>query len=237
MKRLLALLAAGLMAATGHAAAQERAAAPLANTLHISAQGRYEAEPDTALVQFHIAAQAGTARAAYDGAARATEQVRALLRKVGVDPKSAEFGSFSIQPVYEWRPQQRLTGFRAAASVALRLKDFTQVGPVVQQLADVEGVGSHTVNYILEDLDEAKNRAVADAMRRARAAAAVAAEAGGRTLGELNHASVDAQEQARPMAMMARAEVAADASPPPTAEFTPQRVVVTARVQAAFNLR
>jgi uncharacterized protein len=232
---VLALLL--FVAVAGQAMAQEQAVRPQANTIYVSATGKYEADPDTALVRFNISAQEGTARAAYESAARAAEQVRAMLRKLGMDPKAAEVGFFSIQPVYEFRPRQRLIGFRAGAGVSLRLKDFAQVGPIVQQMADIEGTGDHSVNYILEDMDEAKERATADAFRRARASAATVAEAGGRTLGELSYASVDTQEEVRPMMMMGRAEGMMDAAAPPTAEFTPQRVTVNARVNALFNMR
>jgi uncharacterized protein YggE len=124
------------------------------------------------------------------------------------------------------------------ANVTVRVKDFTRVGPIVEQFAAIQGVGQHSVNYILGDQDAAKNKAVADAFRRARTLAATIAEGGGRTLGELNYASVDTFEQVRPMVMMGRAEaMAADAAAPPTEGFTPQRVTVSARVNASFNLR
>ncbi|PYX91635.1 MAG: hypothetical protein DMG71_19760 [Acidobacteria bacterium] len=65
------------------------------------------------------------------------------------------------------------------------------------------------------------------------------ARASGRTLGELSYASVDTFENIRPMpmsprmlGMRAQAEVA-----PPTQEFTPQNITVTAHVNAMFTLK
>jgi uncharacterized protein YggE len=237
MKRLYEVLAAVLVVSlAGQAMAQERTTTVQANTVYVSAEGRFEAEPDTAVIGFHLAADERSSQRAYDRLAQMAEQVRQALRKAGVEPKTAEVGFFSLQPRYEYRPRQRVIGYRATTNITLRLKDFGKVGPVVEQLAEIEGASSHTVNYILEQMDEAKNKAVADAFRRARASAAAVAEAGDRALGELNYASVDTFEHVRPMmaeAMTMRAQ-AADA---PMEEFSPQRITVTARVTALFNLR
>jgi uncharacterized protein YggE len=98
---------------------------------------------------------------------------------------------------------------------------------------------TQTLSYVLENIDEAKNRAVEDAYRRARNSAETIAHASGRGLGELSYASVDTFENVRmPMPRMARAMAAvANAAPAPTEEFTPQNVNVTAHVNALFNLK
>ena len=46
--------------------AQERTSAPTPNTVWVGADGKYEAEPDTAVVQFNISAQEDTLQAASD---------------------------------------------------------------------------------------------------------------------------------------------------------------------------
>jgi uncharacterized protein YggE len=93
---------------------------------------------------------------------------------------------------------------------------------------------------MLENVDEAKNKAVEDAYRRARNSAETLARASGRGLGELSYASVDTFENQRmPVPHMARAMAAMGnaAQPAPTEEFTPQNVTVTAHVNALFNLK
>ena len=87
-------------------------------------------------------------------------------------------------------------------------------------------------------MDEAKNKAVEDAYRRARNSADSIARASGRTVGELSYASVDVFENPRLVAPRARSMAAmAPAAPAPTEEFTPQTVTVTAHVNALFNLK
>jgi uncharacterized protein len=211
------------------------------NTVFVGADGRFEVNPDTVLVQFNISAQEETSRAAYERASKAAEQVRQILRGNGIEPKTAEIGYFSIQPVYDYKtPKRKLVAYRVNANVSLKLKDFSKIAPIVQQLSESDVTENQSINYTLEDMEAAKTRAVEDAYRRARESAAAVARAGGRTLGELSYASVDTFENIRVVsplqarAMPMRMEAAA---PAPTEEFTPQSVVVTAHVNAMFTLR
>jgi hypothetical protein len=215
-----------------------------ANTVYVSAEGRYEAAPDTAVLQFNIAPQEETAKAAYEHATRAAEQVRQVLRSNGIDPKEAEIGFFSLAPVYDWRqPKRKLIAYRVTSAVTLKLKDFAKVAPIVQQLADIDVTENQSLNYTLRDMEAAKVKAVQNAYARARNEADAVVKADGRTLGELYYSSVDTNEQVRVfqpvqrMAMMAAGASAAAAAPPPTAEFTPQHIVVTARVSAMFLIK
>lgn len=211
------------------------------NSVYVSAEGKFEAPPDTALIQFNISAQENSPRAAYDRAARETDQLRQILRSNGIDPKSAQIGFFSLQPVYDYKqPSRRIVGYRVSNSVTLKLKDFDKVGPVVQQLGAQEFDENVSLNYTLEDTDAAKLRAVQDAFQRARSEAATLAQAGGRTLGELTYASLDTIEPVPllrgPMPRMAMSAEAAP-TPPPTQEFSPHKITVTARVSAVFSLK
>jgi uncharacterized protein len=211
----------------------------LPNTIYVSADGKYESAPDTAVLEFNVSEQQETSQAAYDHAAKDVEEVRQVLRANGIEPKAANIGFFSVQPMYDWRnAKQKLIGYRVTADVTLKLKDFSKIGPITQQLAEANVSERQTLNYILENIDEAKNKAVEDAYRRARNSADTLARASGRVLGELSYASIDTFENARPVPLrMARAMAAPAATPAPTEEFTPQEVTVTAHVNALFNLK
>ena len=239
MKSALVLLA--LCSLTAAAFAQEHpAVTALPNSVYVGADGKFESAPDTALIQFNISVQDNKAQKAYDNASKQAEQVREVLRTNGIEPKAASIGFLSVQPVYEWTPKQKVIGYRVTTNVTLKLKDFSKIGPITQQLADANVSETQTLNYTLETIDDAKNKAVEDAYRRARNSADAIARASGRIVGELSYASVDTFENprvpmprmARPMANMAKAELAA-----PTEEFTPQTVTVTAHVNALFNLK
>lgn len=240
MKSARVVLAVLLLFATGVVAQEHPAVTAQSNTVYVGADGRYEAAPDTALIQFNVSVQEDTAQAAFQRASKNVDQVRQVLRANGIEPKSANIGFLSVQPVYDYRkPQQKLIGYRVTTDVSLKLKDFSKVGPVTQQLADANVSETQNLSYTLENMDDAKNRAVEDAYRRARNSAETIARASGRALGDLSYASVDTFENQRViMPRMARSMAAmATAGPPaPTEEFTPQSVTVTAHVNALFNL-
>lgn len=192
MKSAVTLLVVLLFVA-GLALAQDRPAITAQpNTVLVGADGKFEANPDTALVQFNISAQQDNSRAAYDQASKAAEQVRQILRNNGIDPAAAQIGYFSIEPVYDYKPAKRkLVAYRVNVSVSLKLKDFTKIAPIVQQLSDGDVSGDQSISYTLDDIDAAKTKAVEDAYRRARASAEALAHASGRSVGELSYASVD----------------------------------------------
>ncbi len=209
------------------------------NTLFTGADGKFEAAPDTVLVQFNISTQADSAKAAYEQASKQTEQVRQIMRDNGIDPKTAQIGSYAIDPMYDWKTaKHKLIGYRVGTTVTLKLKDFTKIGPLTQQLADSAVSESQSISYTLDNMDEAKSKAVEDAYRRARAAADSLSHAAGRTVGELSYASVDTFENVRPIGIVPRVmAMKAEAAPAPTEEFSPHTVTVTAHVSTLFSLK
>jgi hypothetical protein len=234
------ILTALFLLATASLAQEHPAVTALPNSIYVGADGKFESAPDTALIQFNISVQENTSQAAYQQASKEAEQVRQVLHANGIEPKAANIGFLTVQPMYDWKnPKQKVIGYRVATDVSLKLKDFSKIGPITQQLADANVSETQTLNYTLENMDEAKNKAVEDAYRRARNSADAIAHASGRTIGELSYASVDTFENQRIIApRMARAMSSLSAAAPaPTEEFTPQTVTVTAHVNALFNLK
>lgn len=242
MKSILAwVLLFALFSATYGVAQEHPAVTAQPNTVYVGADGKFESAPDTALIQFNISAQEDTAKAAYDHASRSAEQFRQILRSNGIDPKTAQIGFYSIQPVYDWKnPKRKLIGYRVDTNVSLKLRDFSKIAPILQQLADNDFSENQSLSYMLENMDAAKVKAVEDAYRHARANAQAVAGSGDRTLGELSYASVDTFEQVRPIPIMRGAVAmmrAQGAEAAPTQDFTPQNVTVTAHVNAVFTLK
>jgi uncharacterized protein YggE len=126
-------------------------------------------------------------------------------------------------------------------SVTLKLKDFSKIGTLTEQFASIDETENQSLNYTLEDVDQAKSKAAEDALTKARGQASAVARAGGRALGELIYASIDVNQPvivpmvAENRIMTARAGMATPA--PATAEFTPQEVTITAHVNAMFGLK
>ena len=147
MKNALLFMALALLASFTAAQNTPTVTAQM-NTVYVSADGKFESAPDTALIQFNISAQENSPRAAYDRAAQETEQVRQIMRSNGVDPKSAEIGFFSLQPMYDWKDaKHRVVGYRVSSSVSLKLKDFPeQSSRLYVPLADARALAPRLAN-------------------------------------------------------------------------------------------
>lgn len=223
--------------------AQKDARRVLVNTVSVTADGKFEAAPDTAVVAFTVAAQEGSTQEAYDKAARAAEQVRQAMRANGVDPKAAEFSGYALQPMYDYRSAKRkIVGYRVASSVQLKLKekDFAKTGALLQAFSALEATDNQSLNYILDNIDAAKQKAIEDALNQAKASAQTVARVGGREIGDLAYASVDTFEQGPPVPMVAMQTMGAEKAggmQAPSEGFTPGKIRVTARVNALFNLK
>lgn len=108
-----------------------------------------------------------------------------------------------------------------------------------------------SINYVVENADLAKTKAVEDAMRRARSNAETAARVGGRELGKLVTAKIDITETPILVTrgqMFESLEVQSPTStrkemlpppppPPPPAEFGAGKITVVAHVTALFGLK
>jgi uncharacterized protein YggE len=241
MKTLACSLIFLALTAFGSAQVSATPAAIQLNSIYAGSDGKYDAAPDTAVIRMDIASQQDTSRAAYDRAAIAVDRVRQVLKSNGIDVKSAQFGVYQMQPVYDWKnPKHKVIGYRVVSDVTLKLRDFAKIGAITEQLADIEDTQNQSVNYILEDIEQAKAKASEDALKKARNQAASVATAGGRTLGELLYASVDVN-QANIVPVYAQTAMARSAAPmaapPPMADFTPQTVTINAHVNALFALK
>jgi uncharacterized protein YggE len=241
MKRVGCSLIVVALAGISLAQVSSTPAAIQLNTVYAGADGKFEAAPDTVVIRMDVASQQDTSRAAYDHVALAVDHVRQVLKTNGIDLKAAQFGTYQMQPMYDWKnPKHKVIGYRVTSDVTLKLRDFTKIGALTEQLANVEDTQNQSVNYTLEDIEQAKAKASEDALKKARNQAGAVATAGGRTLGELLYASVDvSQTNIVPMMYaqsMARG-AAPMATPPPMADFTPQTVTINAHVNALFALK
>jgi uncharacterized protein len=211
------------------------------NTIYAGADGKFEAAPDTAVLSLNIAAQQDTAKAAEARAAAAVDRVRQVLRSNGIDPKQAQFSIYQLQPVYDWKdPKRRVLAYRATSNLSLKLRDLNKAGELLEPLSAIDDTQNQSISYTLEEVEQAKAKASEDALKKARMQANAVATAGGRALGELLYASVDVnQPNIVPVyaQRMAMAAPSANASPAPTADFTPQTVTITAHVNALFALK
>ena len=176
---------AAMLAIGTPAIAQDQTSKVIPNSIWVGADGKFESDPDTALVQFGISAQQEKLQDANQKATQAAEQVRQLLRSNGIDPSEAQISRFATQPVYDYKNAKRkLVGYRVDANISIKVKDFSKIGPISEGLANME-VTDTSITYQLDNIDAAKIKAVQDALRRAHDEANAVAQAGGRGSGRV----------------------------------------------------
>ena len=211
---------------------------PALNTISVTADGKYESAPDTAVVTFSFSVQENDSKTAYDHLSRVVDQVRDMFRQNGIDPKQAQVGYFGLQPVRDYKnAKNKIIAYTANTTITLKLKDFGKIPAITAGMSNIEVSSNQSISYDLDNIDEAKTKAVQDALKRAQLEAQTVASSSTRSLGELVYASVDTAEQPRPMPMARMAAMSGNAAPEPTADFTPQTITVTAHVNVVFALK
>ena len=211
------------------------------NTVYVGADGQFEAVPDTAVLNFNIGAQEPVLKDAYARAQKAADQIRQTLTANGVDPREAQISGFQVAPVYDWKnPKRKLIAYQVSSSITVKIKDFAKVGPIAESFANMDVTENQSISYALENTEAAKAKAIEDAFRKARANAAVITQLAGLQLGQLVYSSLDVSEPApipRPMVMSMAKAATAGVAEPPTAEFSAQKITVTAHVNALFSMK
>ena len=222
------------------AQAEVPSSAMQANTVIVGADGEFESAPDTAIINFMLAAQENDSQAAFARASRAADRMREVLRSNGIDPKTAEFSQYNLQPVYDYKiAKRKIVAYVVSTSVNIKLKDFKKIPALLQGLSTIEETANQSFSYSLERIEDAKSNAIEKAYQRARLYAQALAKAGGRNLGDMVSANIDLREGPRifPMAMSNVGAMGKSAEPAgPTEGFGEQKITVSAHVTAAFAM-
>lgn len=160
-----------------------------AERIVVMGEGRAAAEPDMAIIDLGLRAEAPTAREASARLAAALETVLAGIEAEGVAARDVRTVSLLLQPLWDQRPggqgPPRIRGQVASSVLRIRLRDLDRLGGVLDRVV-ADGVGQVSgLQLALQDpapLDEAARRAaVADARLRAE----TYSEAAGAALGRL----------------------------------------------------
>ena len=212
-RTLLAVaLAAGTLAA---APALAQGIPPAA--ISVTGEATVSVPPDLAEVDGGVASEAKTAREASEANNAAMAKVLAALKGAGIDAKDIQTSRLSLQP--QSAPNRTgpsaVVGYRASNRVTIRVRDVTKVANVIDTLVGAGANEIGGINFVVSQasklLDDIREKAIADARRKAE----IYAKAAGVTLGEpLSIAEeggsmpVFRGKMAAPMATMAPAPVA-----------------------------
>ena len=210
MKHRTALAAAALAAALLTAPALAQVIPPAA--ISVTGEATVSVPPDLAEIDGGVTSEAKTAREASEANNAAMGKVLQALKGAGIEEKDIQTSRLSLQP--QSAPNRSgpsaIAGYRASNRVTIRVRDVTKVASAIDTLvgAGVNEIGG--INFVVSQasklLDEARERAVADARRKAE----IYAKAAGVTLGaplsiseEGNSAPVPYRRMAAGMAVSA----------------------------------
>ena len=143
--------------------------------------------PDQAQIDGGVTSDAKTAREASEANNAAMGKVLLALKGAGIEEKDYQTSRLSLQPQFARRTApgpQPITGYRASNRVTVRVRDVTKVANVIDVLVGAGANEIGGINFMVSQaskhLDEAREKAIADARRKAE----IYAKAAGVTLGE-----------------------------------------------------
>ncbi len=151
-----------------------------APAIQVTGTGSVRAEPDTAVLRVSVTTEDANAQSAVSRNSAATEKVLAELVAASVDRKDLKTTNFSVYPQYrvENETKRQVTSYRASNTVMVTIHDIAKVGDI---LTKVVAAGSNqisgpafSVSNPEKYLEEARKKAVENAMSKAKAYASAA---------------------------------------------------------------
>jgi uncharacterized protein len=183
--RLLFAILLALFAGAPVAVGAQTPAEPPA-VISVTGEARISVPPDLAQIDAGVTSEAKTAREASDANNAAMGKVLLALKDAGMEAKDYQTSRLSLQPQYSSSKTSgptSIVGYRASNRVTIRLHDVSKIAGVIDTVvaAGANDIGSISfmVSQASKLLDDARQRAIADARRKAE----IYAKAAGVTLG------------------------------------------------------
>lgn len=152
----------------------------------VTGEATVSVPPDQAQIDGGVTSDAKTAREASDANNAAMGKVLLALKGAGIDEKDYQTSRLSLQPQYA--PNRSgpspVVGYRASNRVTVKLRDVTKVAGIIDVLVGAGANELGGINFMVSQasklLDDIREKAIADARRKAE----IYAKAAGVTLGE-----------------------------------------------------
>ena len=190
----------------------------------VSAVGEVVVTPDRARIQLGVETQARTAALAAQENARKQGAVLRAIAAAGVKAGQVTTVGYGVNPVQRWDDKLQRTvidGYQVHNIVAVETEVLEQVAAI---LDGALGAGANRVvglTYGVQDASAAEDRALAQAVERARRQAEVVAKAAGGRVTDMLEVQVGGEEGGDRPPMMARMAMAsAEGVPTPVSEGT-----------------
>lgn len=188
--RILAFMTALMLAAPLGALAEGR--------LTVSGEARVAAVPDMATISLGATGRGKTAVEAMNATSGAVDAILATLRDLGIEARDIQTTQLRVGEQTRWdreRNEDIFIGYAASNTVRVRVRDLDGIGALLSGVLDDGANQLQSLSFGVQDPraveDEARRRAVADAMAKAK----LYAEAAGVPLGPLQ----DLRDTAEPL--------------------------------------
>jgi hypothetical protein len=229
----------------------------VADTLIVQAQGHYETDPDLATLTFDVSSQEKQLKDAYGKASQSMSNIVAVAQRNGLTKDAIQTGVLTVTPFYEGDRKRRARAYLVQGQVTLKVQDFSKVGTIIDDSVQDGIADFRSLTYSLANEESAKQKAVADAMRRAIGRATAALEQSKQKLGPTRYVNLEVSNLvgARPieMANLTVETETADVTsgggggifshskraappPPPPPPVQPGKLTVSATIQCVFGI-
>jgi uncharacterized protein YggE len=154
--------------------------------ISVTGEATVSVAPDEARIDAGVTSEAKTAREASEANNAAMGKVLQALKGAGIEEKDVQTSRLSLQPQYAANRAgpNAITGYRASNRVSIKLRDVAKVATVIDTLVGAGANEIGGINFVVSQaskvLDQAREKAVADARRKAE----IYAKAAGVTLGQ-----------------------------------------------------
>ncbi len=234
-KTFLPMALAAAIALPGFARAAEPLPPP---RIIVSGEGEASAAPDLAVLSLSVMREAKTARAALDANNDAMAAVIAAMKSSGIEERDLQTAGLQINPRYNYtnKPdgsqEAELVAYQVTNTLTVRIRNLDKTGELLDKAVSLGVNQGGGISFSNEDpsktLDEARKKAVADAVSKAKTLAEAAGVGVGRVL-EI----VDQNMTPMPMPMSAKSFDAARAAVPVEAGENSYKV----QVNVTFELK
>lgn len=238
MKKFTSMLAAALLVFSVAGTNLADAAEP--NTIAVGGMAEQEVAPDMAYVDLGITVRANDAETARAKEAKIAQQIRRSLLGLAItDNDLQNTGYYMYQEYKVDRDGKRTAGqYVLNSSVKVTVRDLDNLSQVIDNTVKAGVTNIDSVSYALSTQNIVQRQLLAAAVENAREKAAVVANAGSRSLGNMLSADINGFTGGTVVAAgsnkLRSAAVMADGAE--ATELAPGKIKLNARVEVVFAL-
>lgn len=238
MKKFTSVLAAALLVFS--VAGTNLAAAAEPNTIAVSGMAEQEVAPDMAYIDFGINVRADDAETARTQEAQIASQIRRALLGLAITDNDLQNTSYYLYQEYKGDRNGVRTADKYVldSSIKVTVKDLDKLSQVIDNVVEAGATNISNITYALSTQNIIQRQLLATAVKNARDKAAVVANAGSRTLGNMLSADINSFDGGTIVAygankLRSTTNLAEDGV---ATKLSPGKIKLNARVQVVFSL-